>query len=375
MTTSSAIQAITDKYTLMGARDPDTGDIHPVQIGDTTVLGLATQLYVWNTDTLVWDKMTQPSITADTINVASTPDTSDLSTDNSTTAQLGIDGVWTGTGEDMLGYAQVAITIHSDVSSTDGGVQFQFSMDNSNWDDSYNFYLNASDSTTRRFQFPVCARYFRVKYTNGGTGTADFRIQTILHRGNILTSIHDIDSVVVGDRSCQLVKSVIVGETTAGGGGYFNVKVNPSGALTVEATSDDAANFLNTELNSGAIKDAVEIIDDWDESDRAKVNLIAGQAGIAAGAGAVGATVPRVTLASDDPLLVEIQDSLADYFFSGYVVAGTAVYVGYEDKAGAYYVQYIETSTGVATYAVGSGGIVAPGSYSGLDYGSFESKF
>jgi hypothetical protein len=46
---------------------------------------------------------------------------------------------------------------------------------------------------------------------------------------------------------------------------------------------------------------ALQIMDDWDESDRAKVNLIVGQAGIAAGAGAVGVTVPRVTLASDDP--------------------------------------------------------------------------
>lgn len=36
---------------------------------------------------------------------------------------------------------------------------------------------------------------------------------------------------------------------------------------------------------------------------RLAVNLIASQDGIAAGAGAVGATVPRVTLASDDPLV------------------------------------------------------------------------
>jgi len=49
------------------------------------------------------------------------------------------------------------------------------------------------------------------------------------------------------------------------------------------------------------VNTSLAIIDDWDESDRAKVNPIVGQAGIAAGAGAVGATVPRVTLASDDP--------------------------------------------------------------------------
>lgn len=70
-----------------------------------------------------------------------------------------------------------------------------------------------------------------------------------------------------------------------------------------------------------------------------------------------------------------IQDQLQGYHFSGYIVDGTAVYVGYEEKAGVYYVQYIETSTGVVTYAVGTGGIVAPGSYSGLSYGSFASKF
>ena len=52
---------------------------------------------------------------------------------------------------------------------------------------------------------------------------------------------------------------------------------------------------------------ALQILDDWDESDRAKVNLILGQAGITGGAGAVGATTPRITLASDDPGVVALQ--------------------------------------------------------------------
>lgn len=45
---------------------------------------------------------------------------------------------------------------------------------------------------------------------------------------------------------------------------------------------------------------SLQIMDDWDESDRAKVNLIAGQAGVAAGAGAVDALTQRVVLATDD---------------------------------------------------------------------------
>jgi len=68
-----------------------------------------------------------------------------------------------------------------------------------------------------------------------------------------------------------------------------------AGTFRVAIASDD--------VNAAAIKTALQIMDDWDESDRAKVNIIAGQAGIAGGAGAVGATVPRVTLASDDPLV------------------------------------------------------------------------
>ena len=51
---------------------------------------------------------------------------------------------------------------------------------------------------------------------------------------------------------------------------------------------------------------ALQIMDDWDETNRCAVNLISGQVGIAGGAGAVGATVPRATLASDDPAVASL---------------------------------------------------------------------
>jgi hypothetical protein len=44
-------------------------------------------------------------------------------------------------------------------------------------------------------------------------------------------------------------------------------------------------------------------MDDWDESDRAKVNPIVGQAGVAGGSGALGATTQRVVLATDQPAI------------------------------------------------------------------------
>lgn len=51
---------------------------------------------------------------------------------------------------------------------------------------------------------------------------------------------------------------------------------------------------------------SLSVIDDWDEADRAKVNPIVGQAGVAAGAGIVGGSTQRVTLASDDPAVISL---------------------------------------------------------------------
>lgn len=80
----------------------------------------------------------------------------------------------------------------------------------------------------------------------------------------------------------------------------------PTGTNSIGQVTANAGTNLNTSalaLESGgnlaAAVTALQIIDDWDESDRAKVNLIVGQAGVAGGSGTVGATTLRVTLATD----------------------------------------------------------------------------
>lgn len=47
---------------------------------------------------------------------------------------------------------------------------------------------------------------------------------------------------------------------------------------------------------------ALQIMDDWDETDRAKVNIIVGQAGVAANTGTASASTIRTVSASDDPI-------------------------------------------------------------------------
>lgn len=102
--------------------------------------------------------------------------------------------------------------------------------------------------------------------------------------------------------------------TVSANGDYIGFRSNSVGAMWVAVNGTvtvgshavtNAGTFAVQE--SGGALTALQIIDDWDESDRAKVNVIVGQAGITAGAGAVAANTPRVTHASDDPVTTSVQ--------------------------------------------------------------------
>jgi hypothetical protein len=175
---------------------------------------------------------------------------------NSSVAQLNPAGVFAPAGgTDVSQFASVAITLHSDQDSALDGMTFEFSQDGTNWDDKYKFNLDADTSKTRRFQFPVCARYFRVNYTNGATLTTEFRVQTILQRNNILTSIHRVQDVVKEDRSAQIMKSVIIAQREgAAVQDFYPVRSDVSGNLKVttvgsDIPSDPAAFILKYAVN------------------------------------------------------------------------------------------------------------------------------
>lgn len=74
------------------------------------------------------------------------------------------------------------------------------------------------------------------------------------------------------------------------------IPADANGLLVKSAT---AANMNVTEASAAAIAASLSVMDDWDETNRAAVNVIAGQVGIAGGTGVDGATVPRVTLATN----------------------------------------------------------------------------
>lgn len=86
------------------------------------------------------------------------------------------------------------------------------------------------------------------------------------------------------------------------------VNVDAAGEIIASPAGGDASAANQTTGNNtlADIRTALQIMDDWDEADRAKVNIIAGQVGITAGAGAVAANTPRVTHASDDPAVAAL---------------------------------------------------------------------
>ena len=161
-----------------------------------------------------------------------------VSVDNSTTATLGISGVFTGTGDDVSNYSTVTVTIDASHDSATNGMSFEFSTDNVNWDDIYLFTYTAADGA-RRFQFPVTAKYFRTVYTNGTTGQTHLRIQTILHVSAGLTTIHRLSDDINPDRSATLVKSIIVAQA-AGSGDFKSVQATAGGNLKVAIEEFDA---------------------------------------------------------------------------------------------------------------------------------------
>jgi len=151
---------------------------------------------------------------------------------NSSTTLLGAGGVFTGVAFDITNYAAINVNVKSDVASATNGVKLEVSTDGTNWDHSHSTTYTAA--TGVGYIFNAEFKYARVVYTNGATPQGVFRLQTIFKTTLVKSSLYTLDQTVTGNMFAELGKSTIIGKTTGGGGGFVDVKVNPSGALTTE---------------------------------------------------------------------------------------------------------------------------------------------
>lgn len=172
---------------------------------------------------------------------------------NSTTAPLGISGVFTGASFDAKDFATLSISVISDQSSATNGISVQYSQDGTNWDHIHTFTFIAGGNGLS-YNLPVEMRYVRIVYTNGAVAQTSFRLQSVFRRAHVPPSVYTLEQGLSDYTVASPTKSVIYGKTTGGGGGYVAVKVNPSGALTTEVSgSVSVTNFPATQAVSGTV--------------------------------------------------------------------------------------------------------------------------
>jgi len=177
---------------------------------------------------------------------------------NSSTVALAANGVFTGTAFDVTGFASINVNVFSDVSSATSGLTVQFSPDGTNWDHSHS--TTYSTGSGKGYIFNAEYKYARVVYTNGATIQATFRLQTIFKTTAVPSSLFTLNQTIQETVFAPLNRSAIIGKSTGGGTTYVDVKVNPSGALVVDATPSlgTAGTRWYTQLSDGTNSPAIK---------------------------------------------------------------------------------------------------------------------
>ena len=155
-----------------------------------------------------------------------------VSVGNATTTPLAANATFTGAFEDITNYATVNIQAYSDVASATDGWKIQWSTDGVNADKQESLTLSAGAS--RAIALNSRSRYFRTVYTNGASPQATFRLGTVYRPSGNGMNNYTLNTPLTQTTMAVATRGVIVGESTSGGGTFHNVKVTPSGALTVE---------------------------------------------------------------------------------------------------------------------------------------------
>jgi hypothetical protein len=94
---------------------------------------------------------------------------------NSITSVLTSSSTFTGTGTLTTGFDTLVLTVKSNVDSTSGGIQIQFSNDNSTFATFYSdTYFASANFFTKSYQ--ITKKYYRVVYTNGDANQTTFEI-------------------------------------------------------------------------------------------------------------------------------------------------------------------------------------------------------
>src|SRR6266568_1628260 len=100
-----------------------------------------------------------------------------VDTNNSSTATLTANSVFTGTSTSSLNYSTLSVEVFADQVSATNGLSLQQSQNGTNWDTTDTFTVSASTAFTTVVN--LIGQFYRIVYTNGTTNQGTFRLQTI----------------------------------------------------------------------------------------------------------------------------------------------------------------------------------------------------
>lgn len=171
---------------------------------------------------------------------------------NTTNVPLGANASFVGGWVDISQYNSISVGLKSDVPSATDGFKFEYSYDGTTVAHTHLYTYSAADGID--YNFTAGFRYGRVNYTNGVTAQGLFQLITVLKVNALFPSSYRLSQPLTDQFSAIITRSEIVGKTTGGGGGYVDVKVNPSGALAADVTGTvSVSNFPATQPVSGSV--------------------------------------------------------------------------------------------------------------------------
>jgi hypothetical protein len=182
-------------------------------------------------------------------------------TTNSSTTALGVSGVFTGTGVDVSSYGSITVACLSDVA---GILYAEFSTDNTNWDSSLGYIVQAGINEFHRLS--ITRKYFRCRYVNDGTIQSYMRLQCLAGNQPILTSAlnttirSDSDAILTRttDFKLDLSRGLVANMTTINKfGRNSDIDIGTediwgAGGTWVQTTAATTVNIVSSSVNDTA---------------------------------------------------------------------------------------------------------------------------
>lgn len=181
-------------------------------------------------------------------NVGVTKVAGTISTVNSSAATLLANAVFTGTSEDVSGYASIVVSVFTDQAGT---FSPQFSSNGTNWDFQGSHAITAS--TGAIFVFRPGTQFFRLVYTNGGVNQGLMRLQTDYHLDEVqYATAMSLGSGLPNPTTIMVGADLLV--QTGGGTTWAPAKADGSNRITV-SSDDGSLSTMGTTTDAGITTD------------------------------------------------------------------------------------------------------------------------